>query len=337
VGPILSDKKRQHVINRVMDRLRDWRFSPFEHEAPMVQGLRSAFCEKGEPWSRADREAAELVAQAESLLGLKRPTWEQGQREWTDSPDHCSWCQGPMEQPEAERFERVRRFCSADCARQAVAHRTWRPENYRGAVYREAIRIISKDRAPTKNCPQCGNTFRSDRPEQVYCTLECKIASQRVLPDIQCAECERTFRPRTSRQKCCSKVCDGRLKARLERERLADETRLCQHCGEPFTPATEHQIYCSDRCSHDVASKAWHRRNYAPAEHHLTCHWCGGAYVSKMPWSTTCSKACRQKVNSLTSRKEPKSLAWQLKRTLKPEVVDYVLRASGARITCEAA
>lgn len=41
VQPIYRGEKREHMVSKIMDIMRDWRSSPFEHEGSYHHGLRS--------------------------------------------------------------------------------------------------------------------------------------------------------------------------------------------------------------------------------------------------------------------------------------------------------
>lgn len=47
---IVSGNARKITISEIMNVLRDWRYSEFEHEAACLHGLRVAFCLKGYGW-----------------------------------------------------------------------------------------------------------------------------------------------------------------------------------------------------------------------------------------------------------------------------------------------
>src|SRR5690606_26650363 len=92
-------------------------------------------------------------------IGARRPTWEEGQWVYTQSPDYCAWCHGPIE---IEEMSRGRRFCSVDCAKSAVEHMNRKTSHHYGAVLRSALRLIDKDRAEPRPCQHCGTMFKTD-------------------------------------------------------------------------------------------------------------------------------------------------------------------------------
>ena len=80
-------KRRARATPRLVEScaaiLGRWRSSAFEFEASCRHGLRSGFCLAGESWARADVMAAEIVRESLHRIGARRPTWEEGQPEYT--------------------------------------------------------------------------------------------------------------------------------------------------------------------------------------------------------------------------------------------------------------
>lgn len=83
-------------------------------EGPLRHAIRSDLCLQGWRWRDADTMARELLDDAFRAVNAKRPTWNEGQREWTIEAGtligrtHCANCHGPL--PE-ERHK----FCSDLC------------------------------------------------------------------------------------------------------------------------------------------------------------------------------------------------------------------------------
>lgn len=88
--------------------------SLFAFEAPFRHAIRSGLTLQGWKWAAADEMAATLVADALRKAGAKRPSWNEGQREWTIEGGaliertRCVRCGNPL--PE-ERHK----FCSDLC------------------------------------------------------------------------------------------------------------------------------------------------------------------------------------------------------------------------------
>jgi hypothetical protein len=306
--PVYQGEARQHMISKIMDVLRDWRQSPFEHEADCRTGLRSGLCLQGEGWKRSDDEAAALVAAALRRIGAVRPTWDQGQREFSLSEDYCSWCMGPIE----DRYTAKQRYCSVHCAKLAVAFA--QRKNTSGDVGRHVLmakRIVQRSEAPPRDCGYCGKPYRSENPATRFCSHLCAArynTGDLLLKDIVCVGCGKTTKPSHRGSKCCSKSCATAVRLVAERARLSGQTRNCKECFTAFTPTMEKSLFCSERCNHRAAGRAWHERNYQRKEHHLTCRWCGTGFVSRMPFNKFCTPDCRTSADQTFREGRPKPL-----------------------------
>ncbi|SFN61708.1 hypothetical protein SAMN05216224_10815 [Thioclava dalianensis] len=84
-------------------------------EGPLRAGLRSDLCLQGWGWDSADLIAREILAEAFRAAGAKRPTWNEGQPEWTIHEGlliertRCIRCGKPL--PEGHK-----KYCSGLCA-----------------------------------------------------------------------------------------------------------------------------------------------------------------------------------------------------------------------------
>ena len=89
--------------------------SLFGLEGPLRHGLRSDLCLQGWRWSEADAMARELLADAFRAARAARPSWNEGQREWTIEAGNliertrCVRCHSPL--PEGHH-----KFCNRLCA-----------------------------------------------------------------------------------------------------------------------------------------------------------------------------------------------------------------------------
>jgi predicted nucleic acid-binding Zn ribbon protein len=89
--------------------------SRFGLEGPLRAAMRSDLCLQGWRWSEADTMAKDAMDEALRRLRAERPTWNEGQREWTIEAGtliertHCIRCHGPL--PEGHH-----KFCSTLCA-----------------------------------------------------------------------------------------------------------------------------------------------------------------------------------------------------------------------------
>lgn len=112
----LSKDKRRQLIDAMMAILRQGEASKFEFEASCRHGLRTALCLKGWSWSEADTTAAAIVERSLHFIGAVRPTWYEGQPEWTQNGSgaliartRCVRCRRRLEDMHTK-------FCSTLCA-----------------------------------------------------------------------------------------------------------------------------------------------------------------------------------------------------------------------------
>jgi predicted nucleic acid-binding Zn ribbon protein len=330
--PILKADARKAIVGRVVRLMKDWQLSPFEHEGNCCHGLRSRMCLDGHSWRRSNAEAAAIVGDAIKVLGYRRPTWEEGQRDAVNGTDYCSWCHGRLDE---ETTSRKQMFCSAECATMAVTHRQRKSTEYEGAVLRSARRLITKSKAPSKPCRYCGDTFQSDREDAEFCSNRCASRWQKgdlLLKDITCEGCGAVTKPANRGQKFCSLTCRSTTLWNRERERLASVVKQCQGCGSDFSPTSETSLFCSKRCGNLMRNRAYLERHRKPrAVHHFNCQCCGEGFSTHIPWAKFCSATC----GSMVKRWDAGKVKW-----LTPPSFDYMLRREGARITdvrCEAA
>lgn len=259
---VFQGDKRRHVVSRVMDMLRDWRTSPFEYEGTVRASVRSGLCMQGHKWAVADEEAAYLLEESFRLLGVKRPTWEQGQREYADPAENCRWCARPIEGQ--EKTTRRLFFCSEECGRTAFHKRDYEDGWRHSAVGRAAYEMIERSRATARSCKHCGQMFkpRRDGVDQDYCSQPCFRAASTYLPDRKCRQCGKMFHVRTARRTSnyCSQEC-------YNKQRKAGFAATCEWCSKRFTAHNPHTKYCSDNCRHCISgikSGKWEPKRVTP-------------------------------------------------------------------------
>lgn len=299
----LNSNRRKHYISEMMDMLRDWRSTPFENEGPVVAGLRSGMCLEGYGWHESHREASIMVNEVFSNLGVKRPTFEEGQREYSIPPENCSWC--GLEVPEELVIgQRKTRFCSSVCARSALQHRDFQARERHDAAYAAALETITREKHHKRECPHCGKGFRPMSPERRFCCLECMFEANRKHQPRACEFCDSTFQPVKAAQRFCSKAC-------LAKSMETIESRTCLHCNEIFRPRYEMEgrgSFCSKECSYA------HMR---VPKFKKTCECCGTAFMAKMEKAKLCSRACIVKMDKLKRRKRQPNVIY-----LTPQIFD---------------
>lgn len=146
--------------------------TPFAAEGPCRAGIRESLCLDGWRWSRADDEAADIVAAALAEVGARRPTWQQGQPEYTQPGalpilrEDCARCRKPL--PPGHY-----KFCCTPCSvayHEARRHREWGEMD---SLNRAARRAAWSAKQPHQDCPHCGMRFQPNRPKQRFCSFTC--------------------------------------------------------------------------------------------------------------------------------------------------------------------
>lgn len=266
VPRIFTGQKRQHMVSQVMDMLRDWRSSAFEHEGAARAGVRSGLCLDGHGWRQAENEAEALIAEALHLMGAKRPTREEGQREYPIGQDYCQYCRGPLDE---EDIAFHRKFCSTDCASRYMCTRDDDVAINAEHIRRNAYYLVRTKRFAPKPCAWCGTTFQPSVPDAETCSTACRESLHiSRLPKRECERCGTSFQPRKHHQKFCSTDCTIAAQTAKKSAMLARERgeRSCKHCLTVFRPKRSDQFYCSTRCTSRASAKAHKLRQKAKRE-----------------------------------------------------------------------
>lgn len=254
--PIFRGQKRSHVVTKVMDNLRDWRCSPFEGEGATIEGIRSA-CLEGYDWHRSNAEAVALVAEAFRILGAVRPTWEQGQREYSIPVEYCNWCYSPM--PEGIRA----RFCTVECAHAAIQHRNHHDSYRRSSIGASAYYIIKRNEQPARACKHCGAPFHPSSRDTVFCSHKCRGLHETATPPRDCERCGKTFRPRNPYG--AGRFCSIRCYAATEKPR--DHKCTCEWCSKAFMAVIPDARFCSKGCNEQqrqIRTGRWQPKRISP-------------------------------------------------------------------------
>lgn len=134
-GHRLNRDRRCHLIDVAVHILKQGEASKYEFEAFCRHDLRSRLCLEGWRWSEADTAAADVVGTALNRIGAERPTWKQGQPEYTQEGfapierTRCVSCGDNL--PEENRL-----FCSRTCFERNRNERRRQWEN----AYDHAVR-----------------------------------------------------------------------------------------------------------------------------------------------------------------------------------------------------
>jgi len=139
----------------------------------------------------------------------------------------CQFCREPMDIYPSTKG--VRKFCNQKC------HLAWRRAQ------------------KTRECPNCGTTFRAKESRQIHCSAACLFESNRETTN--CCECGKEFTEqrhlvKARRKKLwCSETCRDITRSRLARECLYGHPRE----GNTATRA-DGRTYCKG-CARDRARK----------------------------------------------------------------------------------
>lgn len=238
--PVFTPDRRKHVVHEVIDQMKQWRSSPFEFEGTVRASIRSALCLQGIGWHRSDNEAASVVSEALRIIGAQRPTWEQGQREYSIPEENCNWCGIPL--PEGTR----ERFCDPVCAKAALSWRDYETRYKESLIGNSAYRVVARSRNPERPCKNCGEMFRPLQADsdQQFCSQRCFGAYRAYLPEKQCKQCGKSFRPRQAGNTSlfCSSACYHK------HGRTEEYHRQCVWCFRPFVTKSARAIFCSGTC-----------------------------------------------------------------------------------------
>jgi hypothetical protein len=245
--------------------------SKFEYEGACRHGLRAGLCLRGRSWSQADFEAAEIVAVAINLLGVKRPTWAQGQLAYTEdgfSPIertrrircgnriptdrfnhggrpvlYCSrLCSGAHYANRARTFglkvSRVEYLARCAIQSKRTMEERARPCKHCGRMFWTLInqkhcsrRCYNIGRSAERPCARCGKVFRRNSTSHKHCSPTCAAASRRITINRECPVCGTIFRPK--RPSDPKRVCSCRCAA-LARQKKGE---ALQQLGFDFGPS----------------------------------------------------------------------------------------------------
>ncbi|OCJ38026.1 hypothetical protein A6U91_07500 [Agrobacterium tumefaciens] len=240
---IVKGERRKHVILQVMEILDDFRFSAWENEGSTRAGLRSALCIAGHDWTASDVESAALITAAfQKLAKGARPSWAEGQPEYTAPIEACNFCKGPLAQFQIDRRER---FCGVACATAALKYRSYGTQPFKDSLGRAAYRILYQAKTKPRECIQCQASYQPIREgsDQMFCTRRCRNISMTTLPVKPCLHCGTEFKPHKPTNQHCSMRCGA-----AHRYQTARIEKQCVCCGMPFVAKISKAMYCSVDC-----------------------------------------------------------------------------------------
>lgn len=163
---------REKVVELIRDGMEQGQPSKFWCEGPARAGIRSSLCLQGWKWAEADAVAVEIVAAALNIVGAKRPTWQEGQPEWTQpgalpiKRERCIRCRKPL--PEGHW-----KFCSHLCNTAYNGERRRQRKREEINIAWLASRAAWQAKQPARTCESCGRLFKPRRPKQKLCRPRC--------------------------------------------------------------------------------------------------------------------------------------------------------------------
>ncbi|MEI9403381.1 hypothetical protein [Mesorhizobium argentiipisi] len=248
---VLSRDRRRHLIDTTAAVLKSGLPTYFAFEGSVRHGLRSSLCLAGWSWSAADVAAADVVDAALRQIGARRPTWQQGQAEYTeDRTERLTCANEGCHKPTAIdlRDGRQTKYCSDLCRRSHADKVHYRSGTQMSKaewmVFWAAHRA---EKVKTRDCERCGGLFVQRSRNGRYCTVECSRAAgadaRRTIFEQACLVCGTMFRPPNGRgAKYCNAKCMGAAYRTLPE-------KTCEHCGKVFRLKESGQRFCSQPCA----------------------------------------------------------------------------------------
>ena len=319
LAPVMKKEERKRVINGVFDLLQDWRTTPFENEGAVRAGVRSGLCLQGTDWSRADLEAANVITAAFQRMGTPRPSWDQGQPQYTIPEENCNWC-GVDISEDLRGNGRASRFCSTVCASAAIAYRDFEG-NAHNVVYRSALSMLQREGRPDEICSYCERSFKpfgGIKRDQKFCSVVCRNLSYRELPDCECVTCHQMIRPNRAGRRFCSRKCFVAKHA---------DPRECPCCRKLFTPANANATWCSNGCSLRALRMRRAKRAgtvYKPrgSTFEGKCFRCSEPFLAQSPKAIYCSPKCKAGAHSAKNRSRGRIIPFVPVHMLTAQVID---------------
>ena len=253
----LNKDRHEQLVDRIAGILKTGTSSQFEFEAASRHGIRASLCIEGWKWSDADAAAAAVVSAALHRFGAVRPSWHQGQPEWTQDGfapierTRCLNCGGRFSLEESQRQRKL--YCSRSCATAVKAKRarasgervSW-AEFYAGLAAKKEKSLVQRE----QDCENCGEAFVDlNYIKRRFCSRTCAgAAHRRPLITCTCARCGTPFETRRATKKFCSKACIDLAHA----EALRLPKQKCAQCSNDYQPTRRGTLFCCNQCRADA-------------------------------------------------------------------------------------
>lgn len=295
----INRDRRQHLIQLAADILKRGTSSKFEFEASCHSGIRQSLCLQGWSWADADLAAADVVGSALNQIGAVRPTWYEGQPEWTQpaySPVErvlCERCATRIPHGRGDGTGTAARYCSDLCSRAARTDRHKRLSRLFGDATREiAVAAYQANRrdaaadARIRACEGCGETYENTDGSSRFCSRKCanQNAKSRVEKiDLRCDVCRKAFVAKAG-----TRYCGAGCRNRAYRQRFKEQasTQQCLACGETFQPDRKGVRFCNLVCAAAYRNAGLSDRS---------CDTCKSIFRPRGPFDKRryCSKRCQ--------------------------------------------
>lgn len=168
----LNKDRNRSIREKIVAIMREAEPTPFACEGPCRAGIRSSLCLQGWKWADADIVAAEIVTAALNIAGAKRPTWYEGQPEWTQPGalpilrDRCKRCRKPL--PEGHW-----KFCCKECGDAYHGHLANLHMRDEINATRRARMAAWTAKQPERVCEGCKRLYKPRTPKQRFCRPQC--------------------------------------------------------------------------------------------------------------------------------------------------------------------
>ena len=175
----LNRDRQRVLVDRIADLMRAAEPTAFAAEGPCRSGIRSSLCLQAWPWKTADAVAAEITHAALNIARAKRPSWYEGQPDWTRpgalpiERERCANCN--------KRLPDLRpKFCCDECKNFYHGRRRDKADREQKLVKEQAYRAAWSARQPARTCETCGKPFQPRSRNQKLCSRGCNTLMHRV-------------------------------------------------------------------------------------------------------------------------------------------------------------
>jgi hypothetical protein len=151
----------------------------FRWEGSLRAGIRAFLVLHGDTWRTADDNAAQILKLAFWSLKVMRPSWHEGQTEWTRLDGgriYCAneSCQKPIEGDSLQ----TRMYCCNECRQRAKSKRGYHEHAEENVIRARAARVAARALGETRVCEWCARQFQAldyaGKKPQRFCSRTCR-------------------------------------------------------------------------------------------------------------------------------------------------------------------